>query len=110
MTNQLFDLNKILTSTFIEKVVEIKKNIAQNYGTQPAKKFFKSLTKIFLKDSKIVIFVYDIAIQESFEEMNYWVTTVKEILGEALVFGLVGNKKDLYMKEEINEDTIFVNK
>ena len=39
MTNQPFDSNKIstLASTFIEKVIE-KKNIAQNYGTQPIKK------------------------------------------------------------------------
>ena len=66
---------------------------------------YKALTKIFINDSKIVIFVYDITTQESFEEVNYWVTTVKEILGESPVYGLVGNKKDLYMKEEIDEDT-----
>ena len=35
---------------------------------------------------------------------------VKEILGEAPVYGLVGNKKDIYMKDEVDEDTIFVNK
>ena len=42
--------------------------------------------------------------------MKYLVTTVKKILRETPVYGLVGNKKSLYMKEEIDEDTIFVNK
>ena len=108
MTNQPFDSNKIstLTSTFIEKVIEInKKKYSIELWDTAGQEKYKSLTKIFLKDSKIVIFVYDITTQESFEEVNYWVTTVKEILGESPVYGLVGNKKDLYMKEEIDEDT-----
>jgi len=108
MTNQPFDSNKIstLTSTFIEKVIEInKKQYRIELWDTAGQEKYKSLTKIFLKDSKIVIFVYDITTQESFEEVNYWVTTVKEILGESPVYGLVGNKKDLYMKEEIDEDT-----
>ena len=108
MTNQPFDSNKIstLTSTFIEKVIEInKKKYSIELWDTACQEKYKSLTKIFLKDSKIVIFVYDITTQESFEEVNYWVTTVKEILGESPVYGLVGNKKDLYMKEEIDEDT-----
>ena len=108
MTNQPFDSNKIstLTSTFIEKVIEInKKKYSIELWDTAGQEKYKSLTKIFLKDSKIVIFVYDITTQESFEEVNYWVTTVKEILGEEPVYGLVGNKKDLYMNEEIDEDT-----
>jgi small GTP-binding protein len=108
MTNQPFDSNKIstLTSTFIEKVIEInKKQYRIELWDTAGQEKYKSLTKIFLKDSKIVIFVYDITTQESFEEVNYWVTTVKEILGEEPVYGLVGNKKDLYMNEEIDEDT-----
>ena len=108
MTNQPFDSNKIstLTSTFMEKVIEInKKQYRIELWDTAGQEKYKSLTKIFLKDSKIVIFVYDITTQESFEEVNYWVTTVKEILGEEPVYGLVGNKKDLYMNEEIDEDT-----
>ena len=113
MTNQPFDTNKIstLASTLIEKVIEInKKKYSIELWDTAGQEKYKFLSKIFLKDSKIVIFVYDITIQESFEEVNYWVMKVKEILGEAPVYGLVGNKKDIYMKDEVDEDTIFVNK
>ena len=68
-----------------------------NYGTQPGRKN--------IDHSRIVIFVYDITTKASFEEIDYWVTTVKEILGEGPVYGLIGNKKDLFIKEEIDEDT-----
>ena len=69
------------------------------------KEKYRSLIKIFVKDSRIVIFVYDITTKASFEEIDYWVTTVKEILGEDPVYGLIGNKKDIFIKEEIDEDT-----
>ena len=108
MTNRPFDSNKIstLTSSFIEKYIELnkKKYHIELWDTAGQEKY-RSLTKIFLKDSKIVIFVYDITTKDSFDEIDYWVNTVKEILGESPVFGLVGNKKDLYMNEVIDEDT-----
>ena len=108
MTNQPFDSDKIstLTSSFVDKYIEInkKKYHVELWDTAGQEKY-RSLTKIFVKDSRIVIFVYDITTRASFEEIDYWVTTVKEILGEGPVYGLIGNKKDLFIKEEIDEDT-----
>ena len=65
---------------------------------------FRSLTKIFIKDAKIVIFVYDITTKKSFEEVDFWVKTVKDILGTEPVFGLAGNKKDLFQFEQVEEE------
>lgn len=108
MTNQPFDSDKIstLTSSFVDKYIEInkKKYHVELWDTAGQEKY-RSLTKIFVKDSRIVIFVYDITTRASFEEVDYWVTTVKEILGEGPVYGLIGNKKDLFIKEEVDEDT-----
>ena len=64
---------------------------------------FRSLTKIFLKDSKIVIFVYSITDKKSFEEINFWYETVKSNLGDKVVLGLAGNKKDLFQEEKVTE-------
>ena len=64
---------------------------------------FRSLTKIFLKDSKIVIFVYSITEKKSFEEINFWYETVKSNLGDKVVLGLAGNKKDLFQEEKVTE-------
>ena len=66
---------------------------------------FRHLTKLFYNDSKIVIFVYDITQKDSFEELKkYWVKDVEEKLGKDVIKGIVGNKIDLFMKEEVTED------
>lgn len=107
MINQPFDSDSITTSTssFMDKYIEINNNKyhVELWDTAGQEKY-RSLTKIFIKDSKIVIFVYDITTQSSFDEIDYWVNTVKTILGDSPVFGLIGNKKDLYTKEVIDED------
>ena len=64
---------------------------------------FRSLTKIFLKEAKIVIFVYSITDKKSFEEINFWYDTVKSNLGDKVVLGLAGNKKDLFQEEKVTE-------
>ena len=92
------------SSSYVEKKMNIdnKKYNLQIWDTAGQEKF-RSLTKIFIKDSRIVIFVYDISSKKSFEEVDYWVNIVKEILGDKPVFGLAGNKKDLFFQEEVDE-------
>ena len=92
------------SSSYVEKKMNIdnKKYNLQIWDTAGQEKF-SSLTKIFIKDSRIVIFVYDISSKKSFEEVDYWVNIVKEILGDKPVFGLAGNKKDLFLEEEVDE-------
>ena len=65
---------------------------------------YRALTKMFFKDSKIVILVYDITEEKSFKELEYWYNLVESELGkEGYNLGIVGNKKDLYTKEKVNE-------
>ena len=65
---------------------------------------YRSLTKIFMKGAKIVIFVYDITRLYTFEQLEFWYENAKEVLGERPVYGVCGNKSDLYMKEEVKDD------
>lgn len=66
---------------------------------------YRSLNKIFYKNAKIAILVYDITKKASFEEMkNYWFEQIKKVNGEDAVIGIAGNKCDLYDKEEVPED------
>ena len=65
---------------------------------------FRSLSKIFIKDSQIVLFVYDITSKQSFEGVSFWVNYVEELLGKDIVFGLVGNKLDLF--DKVENDTV----
>ena len=57
---------------------------------------YKSLTKIFYKDSEIAILVYDITVKESFNELkSYWVPNLEEAglkdISKEIIFLLVNN-------------------
>ena len=66
---------------------------------------YRALTKMFFKDSKIIILVYDITAEKSFKELEYWYSQVVNELGkEGYYLAIVGNKNDLYNQEKINKD------
>ena len=93
------------TSSFCLKDLIIKGNkyTIQVWDTIGQEKL-RQLTKMFYTNSKIVIFVYDITNRESFEEIkNYWVNDVEEKLGKDVIKGIVGNKIDLFLNEQISQ-------
>lgn len=66
---------------------------------------FRSLNKIYTKDSKIIIFVYDISNRDSFTQLNYWYDFIHEKINyKNIILGLIGNKSDLFEKEEVPEE------
>ena len=65
---------------------------------------YKAITKIFMKNSQIVIFVYDITDKQSFKDLEDWIEMCKQNLDpNEYISGIVGNKFDLYLKEEVPE-------
>jgi small GTP-binding protein len=64
---------------------------------------FRSLNNLFIKDAKICIFVYDNTDRKTFEDLNFWVKTVDELLGKEPILGIVANKSDLILKEKVQE-------
>jgi len=65
---------------------------------------YRSLTRIFFKNSIIVILVYDITSRKTFEELEYWYQQVKNELSNEFVLAVVGNKKDLFTEMKVTED------
>ena len=103
-----FDPNSqsTLLSTFVPKKYERNgKNYTLNIWDTAGQEKFRAMTKIFTKNSKIVIFVYAINNRESFEIMKtYWVKSIKESLGDEPIIGIVGNKSDLFLEEKVKEE------
>ena len=95
-----------VASTFSMKKLNVRGKVHQiNLWDTIGQEKLRTLTKLFYNNSKIVIFVYDITQNYSFEELkNYWVKDVEEKLGKNIIKGIVGNKSDLFMKEEVSEE------
>ena len=71
----------------------------------PGAERLRNLTKIFIRDSNIVVLVYDTTKKRSFLELQYWLDSVIDLLGKNAFLVLVGNKADLFEYEEIREET-----
>ncbi len=64
---------------------------------------YRTINQLFVKNAKLVLFVYDITKKKSFEELkNFWYEFVTSILGKNIIFGIAANKSDLYQNEEVN--------
>ena len=106
-TGQGFDTNEkaTLTASYLKKTITINKisYVLCLWDTVGQEKL-RNLAKIFFKNSKIVIFVYDITNKKSFEALASWERDVKNLLGDNIVKGVVGNKQDLFMDEDVTEE------
>ena len=83
-----------------------KKQYIFNLWDTISQEQYKSITKHFIQNSQIVLFVYDISNKSSFKELNYWIELVEKELGKAnenYIMGIIGNKKDLYLNMEVEE-------
>ena len=95
-----------LISTFVKK--EFNKNNKQyilNIWDTAGQEKFRAMTKIFIKNSKIVILVYSINSKETYDGLKeYWFNIITEALGDEPIIAMVGNKSDLFLEEQIKEE------
>ena len=87
----------------LKKVIEDKEYNLNLWDTIGQEKF-RSLTKIFIKDSKIVLLVYDITRIDTFKELDFWHKMIRDILGDDPILGICGNKQDLFAREQVKEE------
>jgi len=64
---------------------------------------FRSVTKMFVQESQIILLCYSIIDHKSFDNLSFWLNLVKDIIGNDFVLGVAGNKSDLYEKEEVQD-------
>ena len=62
---------------------------------------YNAITNILIKGSNIVILVYSVDSFSSFENIDFWYNSVKDILQEdKYILAIVGNKSDLIKEDE----------
>ena len=66
---------------------------------------YRSMNKIYYKNAKVGILVYDVTDKKSFEAIkNYWYEQLKESGDKDIIICLVANKYDLYEKREVSNE------
>ena len=75
---------------------------------------FRSMNKIFIKNSNIILFIYDITRKKTLTELNFWSKYVESCIEkDSAIYGIIGNKIDLFDAEEElkkkSDEIVFVN-
>ena len=94
------------TACFSNKIIKVGNKIYRlDLWDTAGQEKFRSMNKLFIKDSNIVLFTYDITRKSTLKELLWWVEYTKTWIGEqSAIFGVIGNKLDLFDKEkEIKE-------
>ena len=108
-TNGTFDANTVtsLTAQFIRKTMEFAddKNITFDIWDTAGQEKYRSLAKIFYKDAKVIVLVYDITSKDSFVQMKeYWYEQIKQQGNKDVIIAVAANKGDLYEKRVISNE------
>lgn len=99
------DLMSSTSMTYVQKILTIdKQRIRLNIWDTVGQEKYRSLSKLFFKDTGIVVLVYSITSLQSFENLIYWLNLFKESIGDEAILGIVGNKSDLFLKQEVDEE------
>ena len=93
------------TMSYVQKYITINnQKIRLSIWDTVGQERFRSLSKLFFNDTKIVVLVYSITDKKTFEELDFWLNLYKECIGDEAILGIAGNKADLFLEQEVNEE------
>ena len=102
------NVESTIASTYTYKTIDYKKlnkSISFDIWDTAGQELYRAVAKNFYYNASIGILVYDIRRKDSFEAIKeYWYEQLKEFGEEHMVFGIAGNKCDLFQEEEVSEE------
>jgi small GTP-binding protein len=97
-----------VSAQFISKTInfpEFEKSIKFDIWDTVGQEKYRSLTKIFYKDARVILLVYDITKEISFSALkDYWYKEVINTVDDDPLLVLVANKTDLYLKQTVTNN------
>ena len=96
-----------LAAQFIRKTLEFAdgRTITLDIWDTAGQEKYRAIAKIYYKEAKAVILVYDITDESSFKEMKeYWYEQIKLYAQKDIVIAIVANKNDLYEECQVSDD------
>lgn len=99
-----------IASAYTYKMIDYEKlgkSISFDIWDTAGQELYRSLAKNFYLNAAIGILVYDIRRKDSFESIkNFWYEQLKTSGEENMVFGIAGNKCDLFSEEQVSENEV----
>ena len=95
------------TAQFTRKIMEFSdgRRIIFDIWDTAGQEKYRALAKMYYKNARVVILVYDITESESFTELkDYWYEQVKQVDTENFIMAVAANKSDLYEEKQVEEN------
>ena len=96
-----------ISAQFISKTIDYKGYgpIKYDIWDTAGQERYRSMAKIFYKDAKVIIFVYDITSESTFDGMkDYWYEQTKINCERDAILAVVANKNDLYGDQVVSDE------
>ena len=97
-----------VSAQFISKTVdfpELGQSIKFDIWDTIGQEKYRSLAKIFYKDAKVIILVYDITTEYSFNGLKeFWYNETKDNTDSTPIYAVVANKVDLYVEQTVSNN------
>ena len=105
-----FNPDKItsLSSQYTRKTIELpnNKSITFDIWDTCGQEKYRSISRLFYKDAKVVILVYDITNEYSFIQLKkFWYKQIKELGEKDIILAIAANKNDLYDERVVDSET-----
>ena len=100
-----FNLNEQVTisaSCSSKKLMINDKKYNINLWDTAGREEYRGIAQLFYRGAEIVILVYDICSLSSFNSLENWYEICEDTIGNEHIYGIVGNKNDLYLQSETN--------
>ena len=94
-----YSANKLEKDIIIEK-----QNVHIEIWDTAGQEKYRSISRLYIKNAKIIILVYDITNKDTFTDLNYWYDFIKNDLHQDVILGLLGNKIDLLKEEGFEQE------
>ena len=95
-----------LSAQFISKTIEFQdlgKAIKFDIWDTVGQEKYRALAEIFYRDAKVIVFVYDITKEYTFNALKeYWYKEILNTTEGTPLLALVANKSDLYVDQKVN--------
>ena len=97
--------NPTVSGSFVSKniIINDKKYIINLWDTA-GQEVYRGITQLFYRGAEIVVLVYDICSLSSFNSLEEWYEISEDTINTEHIYGIVGNKNDLYLESKTNED------
>lgn len=107
--NDIYEANteSTIASAYTYKMLDYdkeNKSISFDIWDTAGQELYRSLAKNFYLNAAIGILVYDISRKDSFESIkDFWYEQLKTSGEKNIIFGIAGNKCDLFNNEQVSE-------